>query len=244
MAFSATTALLFSLVGILYLGQLQALPIPGNDAEVALFSTTELASTNTTAIDTLTESESSLRVKRQGGGCGCGCGCGCCCCRPRCCCTCCRTCCCTRCCTCCRPCCCCCGGGGGGCGCGCCGGCGGCGCCGCGGGGRKRRSIQNLKIKLADKIEREQRAALLALPVSFEQSVQPAQPEELVQPAQPETPVQPNQPAQPEQPTQPVVPAQPEDSKDLIEFPFSKPDENIPTEWPQPVFELVTETYA
>nr|CDJ89693.1 unknown [Haemonchus contortus] len=215
MAFSATTALLFSLVGILYLGQLQALPIPGNDAEVALFSTTELASTNTTAIDTLTESESSLRVKRQGGGCGCGSAA--------------------------VP-------------------------------AVEPVAAQgvvpvadhvaaaaevevavadadaavaaNLKIKLADKIEREQRAALLALPVSFEQSVQPAQTEELVQPAQPETPVQPNQPAQPEQPTQPVVPAQPEDSKDLIEFPFSKPDENIPTEWPQPVFELVTETYA
>ncbi|CAB3404352.1 unnamed protein product [Caenorhabditis bovis] len=38
-------------------------------------------------------------------------------------------------------------------GCGCCGcGCGCCGCCGCGG-GRKRRSLQNLRIALANKLE-------------------------------------------------------------------------------------------
>ncbi|CAJ0567797.1 unnamed protein product, partial [Mesorhabditis spiculigera] len=43
---------------------------------------------------------------------------------------------------CCRPCC---------CGCGCCG-CGGCGCCGCGG-GRKRRSLQNLRIAHMNQIE-------------------------------------------------------------------------------------------
>uniref|UniRef100_A0A8R1E1T4 Uncharacterized protein n=1 Tax=Caenorhabditis japonica TaxID=281687 RepID=A0A8R1E1T4_CAEJA len=134
-------------------GETTEIALPGSSSsEVALPEAT------TTEVDTL----GNTRVKRQGGGCGCGCGC--CCCRPRCCCccrrccTCCRTCCCTRCCTCCRPCCCGCGGGGGcGCGCGCGGGCGGgcCGCCGCGGGGRKRRSLQALKNKLAEKVLRE-----------------------------------------------------------------------------------------
>ncbi|CAB3404390.1 unnamed protein product [Caenorhabditis bovis] len=131
-----------------YWGQVQGAVLPVSSTELAVVP----SASGETSIDTLGES----RVKRQGGGCGCcGCGCGCCCCRPRCCCccrrccTCCRTCCCTRCCTCCRPCCCCCGGGGGGCG--CCGcGCGCCGCCGCGG-GRKRRSLQNLRIDAANK---------------------------------------------------------------------------------------------
>uniref|UniRef100_A0A1I7UBZ1 4Fe-4S ferredoxin-type domain-containing protein n=1 Tax=Caenorhabditis tropicalis TaxID=1561998 RepID=A0A1I7UBZ1_9PELO len=153
----------------------------------------------TTAIDTLGESNG--RVKRQG-GCGCcGCGCGCCCCRPRCCCccrrccTCCRTCCCTRCCTCCRPCCC-------GCGCGC-----GCGCCGCGGGGRKRRSLQTLKIKLAEKNQRETR--------QIEQVPETVAPVEIVE-----------------------VPA-----PEIVED--KKPEEvETATEWPEPVYELVTETWA
>ncbi|PIO76920.1 hypothetical protein TELCIR_01009 [Teladorsagia circumcincta] len=42
-----------------------AFPISGNETEISLSSTTEVIPANTTAIDTLTESESSLRVKRQ-----------------------------------------------------------------------------------------------------------------------------------------------------------------------------------
>ncbi|CAI4232696.1 unnamed protein product [Auanema sp. JU1783] len=140
-----TSTLILATTSLFLLAVVQAGPLP-----VSLDS-------SSTAIDTLGET----RVKRQGGGgcgcCGCGCGCcgcgggggggcGCCCCRPRCCCRQCCTCCTTRCCTCCRTCCrpCCCG-----CGCG----------CGCGGGGRKRRSLQNLRIKLADKIESESHAS-------------------------------------------------------------------------------------
>ncbi|CAB3411318.1 unnamed protein product [Caenorhabditis bovis] len=138
MAFSSSTSIPLAFIAFACLFAItQSAVLPVTSTELAVVSE------STTAVDTLGSSPS--RVKRQG-GCGCcGCGCGCCCCRPRCCCccrrccTCCRTCCCTRCCTCCRPCCC-------GCGCGCCG----CGCCGCGG-GRKRRSLQNLKIDAANK---------------------------------------------------------------------------------------------
>ncbi|KIH67007.1 hypothetical protein ANCDUO_02663 [Ancylostoma duodenale] len=81
MAITAKSLLIGFSVSVLYLVQLQALPIPSNDA-VLDSSATALATLNiTTAIDTLSDPEDSTRVKRQGGGCGCGCGC--CCCRPR-----------------------------------------------------------------------------------------------------------------------------------------------------------------
>lgn len=70
------------------------------------------------------------------------------------------------------------------------------------------------------------------------------QPAEIVEPEQPAESSQPEvSPQLPEQST--TLPEQPaEAAKDLIEFPFTKVDENAPTEWPQPVFELVTEMYA
>ncbi|CAD6186630.1 unnamed protein product [Caenorhabditis auriculariae] len=187
MAFKAFCTLLLLLVAYS-----QALPIR-DDKSTELALTEAPTAPATTAIDTL--GEEGGRVKRQG---GCGCGCGCCCCRPRCCCCCrrCCTCCRTCCCTCCRPCCCCCRP--------CCGCCGGCGCCGCGGGGRKRRSLQVLKIKLADQIERQNRQAALAITGEEAQL--------------PEVGV-----------TSAVVVPE---------------EEPTTTEWPAPVYELVTETSA
>ncbi|ETN84174.1 hypothetical protein NECAME_06995 [Necator americanus] len=194
--------------------KLQALPIPAGDSAIESTST-DLAIVNTTAIDTLSEPGSSLRVKRQG---GCGCGCGCCCCRPS---------------------------------------------YSYYGAPSFRSDVvalaaelvavhdaarvvahaavghvvaaeENLKIKLADKIERESRDALPALEAAYEQSEQLEQSKQTVQPQEPE------QPEQSQQPAQPSI----NKSKDLNEFPFTKPEENAATEWPQPVFELITETYA
>ncbi|CAJ0937384.1 unnamed protein product, partial [Mesorhabditis belari] len=157
-----TAAFLATVFTIFYLAQ--AAPTNRDstaETALALAGTTEAPLSNSTAIDTLTDGPSGdgtgVRVKRNG-CCGCGCCCCrpcCCCCKP-CCCCCCKPCCCCRCCkcctcctTCCRQCCCC-----RPCCCGC-----GCGCCGCGG-GRKRRALQNLKIKLADQQEKERREGL------------------------------------------------------------------------------------
>ncbi|VDL73729.1 unnamed protein product [Nippostrongylus brasiliensis] len=67
MAFISKSALFGFALGVLYLAQLHALPIPSADSAAVLSSTTDLALPNTTAIDTLSEPETSVRVKRQGG---------------------------------------------------------------------------------------------------------------------------------------------------------------------------------